>query len=146
MTISYRNIHLVFAAGALATVVATLVATGAFTAAGAMAPAQNAALGAGDSERGAQIYKTRCTGCHSLDANRIGPRHRGVYGRVAGSLDDFRYSPALQAATVVWDDNSLNRWLTNPEAFIPGQRMGFRLGDDAARRDVIAFLKRESGA
>jgi len=99
---------------------------------------------ASDAVRGEQLYESRCIGCHSLDANRVGPMHRGVYGRRAGAVDDFDYSPALADSTVVWDDDTLDRWLTDPESVISGQRMNFRVTTAADRADIIAFLKRES--
>ena len=98
----------------------------------------------GDANRGAKAYEAKCTGCHSLDANRIGPAHRGVYGRKAGSAPKFSYSPGLLKSRIIWTEPTLDKWLANPQATIPGARMGFRLGDAAARADVIAFLKRES--
>jgi cytochrome c len=98
----------------------------------------------GDADRGAKTYEDNCTGCHSLDANRVGPAHRGVYGRKAGSAPGFAYSPGVKASKVIWREATINKWLTNPQAFIPGARMGFRLTDAAKRADVIAFLKRES--
>lgn len=98
----------------------------------------------GDPARGEQIYQ-RCAGCHSLDANRVGPRHRGVYGRRAGGVGDYRYSKALSQTEVVWDDETLDAWLANPGKFIPGSRMGYRLKQAADRADIIAFLRRESG-
>lgn len=94
----------------------------------------------GDATRGAAVYASRCSACHSVDTNRVGPMHAGVLGRKAGSVASYAYSPALQASTVVWDKQTLARWLQNPEALIPGQRMGFSLGDEAARADVIAYL------
>ena len=97
-----------------------------------------------DAARGERLYESRCIGCHSLDANRIGPMHRGVYGRRAGSVEDFDYSPALADTTVVWDDETLDRWLTDPNSLIPGQRMNFRVKKAADRADIIAFLRRES--
>ena len=100
---------------------------------------------AADARRGATLYEERCTGCHSLDANRVGPKHRGVFGRKAGGVSDFRYSTGVGNSTVVWDEATLDRWLTNPQGFIAGARMGFRVGDAADRADLIAFLKRESG-
>lgn len=103
------------------------------------------ARAAGDANRGADLYEQRCTGCHSLDANRVGPMHRGVYGRKAGAVADFRYSTGVGSSTVVWDEAALDRWLTNPQAFIAGARMGFRVGEAADRADIIAFLRRESG-
>ena len=99
----------------------------------------------GDAGRGATVYEQRCGGCHSLDANRVGPRHRGVYGRKAGSIADFSYSPAVKATVVVWSRDTLDAWLTDPQKLIPGQRMNYRLSDPKLRADVIAFLKKESG-
>jgi cytochrome c len=98
------------------------------------------ALAAGDAARGEQVYE-RCQACHSPDANRVGPLHRGVVGRRAGSVPDFSYSAALKAAGFAWDEPQLDRWLTNPQAMVPGQRMGFRLNDAQERADVIAYLK-----
>ncbi|HJS31018.1 MAG TPA: cytochrome c family protein [Alphaproteobacteria bacterium] len=106
--------------------------------------AQQTVATAGDPERGEDLYERRCFACHSLDANRVGPAHRGVYGRKAGSAPGYSYSPALKKSGIVWDEAALDKWLTNPQALIPGQRMGFRLGDAAERADIIAFLKRQS--
>jgi cytochrome c len=102
-----------------------------------------AALGArlvGNAEHGQAIYESRCTACHSLDHSRIGPAHRGVFGRHVASVAGFDYSPALRKSDVVWNAKTLDRWLTNPEAFIPGQKMGFSVPDPQDRADVIAFL------
>ena len=93
------------------------------------------------SDEGEKLYKRRCGGCHSLDNNRIGPRHRGVYGRKAGSLPDFNYSAALQNLDVIWSDVSLDKWLANPTAFATGTSMGFRLGKASERRAIIEYLK-----
>lgn len=98
------------------------------------------ALAAGDPERGAQVYEG-CQDCHSLDKNDVGPRHRGVFGRKAGSLSDFAYSPALKDAGFVWDEPTLDKWLTDPQAFRPGVRMFYHLADPQDRADVIAFLR-----
>jgi cytochrome c len=99
----------------------------------------------GDAVRGEQLYESRCIACHSLDANRVGPRHRGVYGRQAGAVPDFPYSAALASAKIIWSETTLNRWLTDPEALIPGQRMNIRVPSADDRADIIAFLRRESG-
>lgn len=99
---------------------------------------------AGDAARGAELYEARCTGCHSLDANRIGPMHRGVVGRRAGSVKDFDYSPALRKSKLTWNEAALDRWLTNPEALVPGQKMGYSVGEAADRADIIAYLRRET--
>jgi cytochrome c len=100
---------------------------------------------ADDPARGQQLYESRCIACHSLDANRVGPMHRGVYGRKAGSVPGFAYSPALRASLVVWSAATLDRWLTDPQSLIPGQRMNFRVALPEDRADIIAYLKQESG-
>jgi len=94
----------------------------------------------GDPVRGHAVYQSRCTACHSLDHSRIGPSHRGVFDRLAASVPGFDYSPALKHSGVRWTAANLNSWLTNPEAFIPGQKMGYQVPDPVDRRDIIAFL------
>ncbi len=94
----------------------------------------------GDPVRGHALYQSRCTACHSLDHSRIGPAHRGVFDRLAASVPGFDYSPALKHSGVRWTATNLNRWLINPEAFIPGQKMGYQVSDAVDRRDIIAFL------
>lgn len=110
---------------------------------GAGANAAGASRGdtAGDAARGAQLYEPRCGGCHSADANRIGPAHRGVFGRRAGTVAGFDYSPALRASTLVWDARTLDAWLADPERTIPGQSMGYRVDDARDRADLIAYLR-----
>jgi len=103
------------------------------------------AQGLTDAKRGAEVYE-RCAGCHSLDRNRVGPAHRGVFGRRAGSAASFRYSKALAESGVVWDETTLDLWLANPSGYIPGSRMGYRLSDPQDRADVIAFLRQASQA
>ena len=102
------------------------------------------AQGAGDAAHGAAMYESLCSGCHALDENRVGPAHRGVFGRKAGSARDYGYSSALASSTVVWSEETLDRWLTNPEKFIPGQKMSVSVAKEADRRDLIAYLKVQS--
>jgi cytochrome c len=108
---------------------------------------RSAALGAdGDPTRGEQIYH-RCQGCHSIDANRVGPRHAGLFGRHAGSLDDYNYSDAMRASGVVWDETTLDQFLTAPRKFIPGTKMPFAgIPDARERADLIAYLKKATAA
>ena len=96
---------------------------------------------AADAAHGEEIYNSRCIACHSPDANRVGPKHRGVVGRTAGTVPDFNYSKAVKSSGVVWSEETLDRWLINPQAFIPGQRMNFKVTDPADRADLIAYLK-----
>jgi cytochrome c len=96
----------------------------------------------GDAVRGQALYQA-CTGCHSLNDNDIGPKHRGVVGRQAGSVPDFAYSTALKASGLTWDPENLDRWLINPQALVPGTKMYFMLADPQSRADIIAYLMQQ---
>lgn len=98
----------------------------------------------GDAQRGAALYEARCGGCHALDVHRVGPLHRGVFGRRAGSAADYEYSNALRAADIVWNERTLDAWLADPQALIPGQKMGYSLQSAAERADIIAWLRQVS--
>ncbi len=99
------------------------------------------AFAAGDAVHGAKVYQD-CMICHALDKNEIGPRHRNAFGSKAGSVPDYSYSAALKASGIVWDETTLDRWLTDPPAFVPGTKMTFSVDDAQDRADVIAFLKK----
>ena len=99
------------------------------------------AAAAGDPAKGEKLYG-RCRGCHSIDVNRVGPRHQGLFGRQAGGLDDYNYSEAMKASGVVWDETTLDQFLTAPREFIKGTKMPFSGMKDAGERaDLIAYLK-----
>ncbi len=100
---------------------------------------------AGDADRGKQLFEKRCTGCHSLDQDKEGPRLRTVYGRQAGSIPTFNYSDALKSAHLTWDDVSLNKWLTDTESLVPDNDMSFHVPKADERADIIRFLKESSG-
>jgi cytochrome c len=96
----------------------------------------------GDPARGRTLYQG-CEACHSIDDNDLGPKHRGVVGRRAGSVADYAYSAALKNSGLVWDESLLDRWLTNPSALVPGTKMFFQVSDPQNRADIIAFLKEQ---
>ena len=95
-------------------------------------------------ERGRELFERRCTGCHSLDGDKEGPRLRGVYGRKSGTVPTFKYSEALKKADVTWDETTLDKWLADPDAFIPDADMDFHLQKADERSAVIAYLKQLS--
>jgi cytochrome c len=100
-----------------------------------------AALAAGDPAAGEAVY-SRCLACHALPYDRVGPRHCGVYGRRAGSVPGFDYSPAMKRSRFVWDDKTLDRFLADPMKTVPGTTMTYAGIDDARERaDLIAYLK-----
>ena len=100
---------------------------------------------AGDAAHGAAVYR-QCMICHSLDKNGIGPSHRNVFGRTAGSVANYSYSAALKASNIVWNEATLDQWLTNPQALVPGTKMMFSVDNAQDRADVIAFLKDKAGS
>jgi cytochrome c len=101
-----------------------------------------ASLRQGDPGHGKTLYQA-CESCHSINDNDIGPRHRGVVGRRAGSVMDYSYSAALKNSGLTWDDATLNRWLINPSALVPGTKMFFKVDDAQSRADIIAYLKEQ---
>jgi len=96
---------------------------------------------AGDPKRGAEIYQ-RCQLCHSITTDDTGPHHAGLFGRHAGSVPGFPYSEAMRKSGIVWSETTLDQFLANPQAYVPGTRMTFTgLPDPQDRADVIAYLK-----
>jgi cytochrome c len=99
-----------------------------------------AAHAEGDAPHGKQLYAVRCAICHSLDYNGVGPTHKNLIGRRAGSVQGYAYSPALKNSGVVWGEATLKQWLTEPEKFIPGQKMFIAIPDAQDRADIVAYL------
>ena len=90
---------------------------------------------------GRSIYRSRCGGCHALDHDKYGPSHHDVFGRIAGTQPGYHYSAALARSGVVWNETSLDRWLSDPRAMIPGTKMSGSVRDPAQRRMIIDFLR-----
>lgn len=115
---------------------ALLLATSASAAAGAAPPSAT---------RGEAIY-ARCAACHALAQNRVGPRHCGLIGRTSGSVPNFEYSAAMKQAHIVWNPQTLDRFLASPLKMVPGTSMTYDgVPDVNERADLIAYL-REAGA
>jgi cytochrome c len=93
-----------------------------------------------DAAHGEALYDG-CEDCHSLDANDFGPRHRGVFGRKAGTQPGYRYSEALKASGLTWNDQTLDAWLADPQKLVPGAKMFYHLKRAQDRADIIEFLK-----
>jgi cytochrome c len=97
--------------------------------------------------RGAKLYQERCGACHSLEEHGAGPKHRGLLGRKAGTQPGFDYSPALVASNIVWSQKTLERWIADPNALVPGNKMIVQLANDPAdRAAIVAYLVASSGA
>lgn len=90
-----------------------------------------------------------CRSCHTIvpgGANLTGPNLHGVFGRKAGSLENYKYSEVVKNAGFVWDAEHLDKWLAEPRTFLPGTKMSFAgLKTEKDRIDLIAYLKVETG-
>ena len=99
---------------------------------------------AGDAARGEQKF-IECGACHSLKAGVtiVGPSLAGVFGRKAGSLTDFRYSPAMRRSGITWTAQTLDTFIADPQKMVPGNRMAYAgLTDAADRADLISYLQK----
>jgi cytochrome c len=95
----------------------------------------------GDASRGRELYAKECAACHSLTANTDAPLHCGLIGRKAGTVPGYAYSEAMRSSGLVWDEQTLDEFITAPYIALPGTIMGFPGYPDATdRADVIAYL------
>jgi len=90
---------------------------------------------------GKETFERRCSGCHSPDINKVGPRLRGVLNRKAGTVKEFPYSDGLRNSGFTWDEKRLDQWIENPDAVVKDNDMEFRTGNPDERASIIAYLK-----
>jgi cytochrome c len=99
---------------------------------------------AGDAAAGETIFAQKCKVCHQIGEgakNLVGPTLNGVIGRKVGSVPDYNYSDADKNSGITWDEATLNEYLTNPKAKIPGTKMIFAgLPKESDRDNLIAYL------
>ncbi len=86
---------------------------------------------------------TRCAGCHSTQAgqNKVGPSLAGVFDRASGSVPGYSYSAALKNAHLTWDEQTLDKFLQNPNGLVHGTKMFASVPDSDTRQRVIGYLK-----
>jgi cytochrome c len=105
-----------------------------------------AARADGDPARGEARFQD-CAACHKLEAgaNNVGPSLHGILARKAGEIADFRYSPAIKRSGIVWTPETLDKFITDPQALVPGNRMPYAgMANASDRADLIAYLAKAS--
>lgn len=102
----------------------------------------------GAPDPGARAFQ-RCSACHSLQSDdEAAPRLGDVFGRRAGGVRGFAYSDAMKAAGrrgLVWDAPTLERFLADPDAVVPGTTMPYQGGSAVERRALINWLRQSNG-
>ena len=99
---------------------------------------------AGDAASGERLFRVQCGSCHSPQPGRnmMGPSLSGVVGRAYGTAPGYRYPAASRDAVVVWDDETLDKYLTDPKSVLPHGAMPYAgLRDPARRADIVAYLR-----
>ncbi len=111
----------------------------------AMVPLLLTAYAMADDNGPGAIELRKCEICHSLNrggGNRVGPNLFGVFGRKAGTVTGFGYSDAIKESGIVWNDETLAKFLRDPKDSLPGNRMSFPgINDDATLHDLLQQLK-----
>lgn len=111
---------------------------------GQVSPGQktSAAAATGDAAAGKLVFR-KCQACHSLEPgkNGLGPSLAGIVDKIAGSVSNFIYSPAMKASNITWNVATLDAYLSDPQKRVPGNKMPFPgLKTENERNDVIAYL------
>jgi cytochrome c len=94
-------------------------------------------------ERGAELW-AKCKACHTIEKGGrhiVGPNLHGVFGRRAGEVPGYNYSPALRSSGIVWTDDTMDKYLAATVDYVPGSKMYGGLAIKQDRLDLIAWLK-----
>lgn len=98
---------------------------------------------AGDAAKGQKVFN-KCKACHEVaaDKNKVGPHLKGLFGRTAGTIEGFKYSEGMKASGIVWSEETLKPYLTDPKAVVPDGKMAFAgLKKEEELENVIEYLK-----
>ncbi len=101
------------------------------------------ALAEGDIKKGKKVFK-KCAACHTVkeDKHKLGPSLFGIFGRTAGSVEGVKYSDAMIASDIIWDESNMREFLTKPKDYINGTNMAFGgIKKEKQMDDLIAYMK-----
>ena len=97
-----------------------------------------------DAAAGEKVF-TQCRACHQVGEgakNAVGPVLNGLFGRPAGSVEGYNYSPANKNSGITWDEATFREYIKNPRAKVPGTKMIYAgLKDEQRINDLVAYLK-----
>ena len=100
------------------------------------------AASAQSTAEGEKVFR-QCKACHSLEAGKkgVGPSLNGLIGRTSGKVEGFAYSPAMQAANIVWNEENLAKYIADPKGFVAGNKMAFAgVKKEEDLKNVVAYL------
>ncbi len=122
--------------------ICTLAALSALSLLASLAPAWAAQE---ESDDGMVAYNNACRTCHSFkpDDNRLGPTLHGIVGRKAGSIEGFAFSPSMKASGITWDEATLDKFISDPNQVVSGNKMQpfGGIADAGDRKKIIDYLK-----
>lgn len=101
------------------------------------------ALAGGDAAMGKKVFN-KCRACHNADVekNKVGPHLVGLFGRPAGAVEGYSYSDAMKNSGIVWDKETLEKFIADPKGTVPGNKMPFAgISDEEQVEDLIAYLE-----
>lgn len=100
------------------------------------------ALGEVPTLNGTKVFKQKCKSCHSLNKKKVGPPLGNILGKEIGSAKGYKYSKAMKKSNIVWNEVTLDKFLTNPKKYLKGTKMRISRLKPNQRDAVIEYLRK----